>query len=68
MGKHEKVLAAIFSDPVRGSIRWVDIEALFEHYGARITEGSGSRVRVFLNGVRATFHRPHPTPNTNRVP
>lgn len=28
--------------------------------GAEITEGSGSRVRVALNGVRAVFHRPHP--------
>jgi hypothetical protein len=66
MGKHEKILAAIFSDPVRSSLRWADIEALFEHFGAEITEGSGSRVRVFLNGVRATFRRPHPTPNTDK--
>jgi len=28
--------------------------------GAEITEGSGSRVRIFLGGVRAVFHRPHP--------
>jgi hypothetical protein len=25
-----------------------------------LTEGSGSRVRLFLGGVRAVFHRPHP--------
>ncbi len=28
--------------------------------GAEITEGSGSRVRIALGGVRAVFHRPHP--------
>ena len=28
--------------------------------GAEVTEGRGSRVRVYLNGVRAVFHRPHP--------
>jgi hypothetical protein len=28
--------------------------------GAEITEGSGSRVRIALNGVRSVFHRPHP--------
>ena len=66
MGKHDKVLAAVFRDPVRSSIRWADIEALFEHYGAEITEGSGSRMRAYLSGMRATFHQPHPTPNTDK--
>jgi hypothetical protein len=28
--------------------------------GAEVTEGSGSRVRIALNGVRSVFHRPHP--------
>ncbi|UVM69506.1 type II toxin-antitoxin system HicA family toxin [Pseudomonas sp. B21-009] len=28
--------------------------------GARVIEGRGSRVRFELNGVIATFHRPHP--------
>ena len=30
------------------------------HFGAEISEGRGSRVRIALNGVRAVFHRPHP--------
>ena len=33
---------------------------MLDALGADITEGKGSRVRVHLNGVRATFHRPHP--------
>jgi len=28
--------------------------------GAEVSEGSGSRVRIALNGVKAIFHRPHP--------
>ena len=59
-GKHARTLRAIFADPVRGSVNWSDVEALLANLGAEISEGSGSRVRVALNGVRAVFHRPHP--------
>ena len=34
--------------------------------GAELSEGSGSRVRVALNGVRAVFHRPHPQRETDK--
>lgn len=53
-------MQAIFTDPVRAGIAWSDVETLLAACGAEITEGSGSRVRVALNGVRAVFHRPHP--------
>jgi hypothetical protein len=66
MAKHDKTLSDIFADPVRAGIRWKDIEALFEHYGAEISEGSGSRVRVALRGARAVFHRPHPGPHADK--
>jgi hypothetical protein len=66
MGKHEKTLSAIFGEPLRSNIKWRDIEALFKHLDAEVTEGSGARVRVALNGVRATFHRPHPKPETGK--
>jgi len=33
---------------------------LFVALGAQLIEGNGSRVRFELNGVIATFHRPHP--------
>lgn len=58
--KHQTSLDAIFATPVLASIVWADIEALFTACGAEISEGSGSRVRVALNDVRAVFHRPHP--------
>jgi hypothetical protein len=58
--KHRKTLTAIFAAPTRSDIPWDDIESLFLALGGEVTEGSGSRVRVYLNGVRAVFHRPHP--------
>jgi len=47
-------------------VPWRDIEAMLEATGAEITEGSGSRVRIALNGVRAVFHRPHPQKETDK--
>lgn len=67
MGKHEKTLAAILAEPARSNIKWRDVEALFAHYGAVIEEGAGSRVRVILGARSATFHRPHPRPDTKKA-
>jgi HicA toxin of bacterial toxin-antitoxin, len=58
--KRLKTLVAIFAEPVRSDISWNDFEALLECLGAELTKGRGSRVRVVLNGVRASFHKPHP--------
>ena len=60
--KHSRILAEIFANPVRADLRWADIESLFRALGAEITQGSGSRVRVLLNGRRMVFHEPHPQP------
>lgn len=65
--KHRKILGAIYAHPNRANIAWKDIEALFIFLGAEITEGSGSRVRVALNDVRAVFHRPHPQKEANKA-
>lgn len=64
--KHLRTLEAIFDKPERANIPWREIEALFLALGAEITEGSGSRIRVALNGVRAVFHRPHPRKETDK--
>ena len=63
--RHKTTLESIFARPVNGSIRWTDIEALFASLGAEISEREGSRVGVFLFGVRV-FHRPHPSPDTDK--
>jgi hypothetical protein len=64
--KHQRTLEAIFAVPVRSSIKWKDVESLFEALGAKIEEGRGSRVRVLLNGEEAVFHRPHPQKETDK--
>ncbi len=66
MGKHDRTLAAFFASPVRAGVPWSDIESLLVNSGAEITAGSGSRVFVALNGVRAVFHRPHPRKETDK--
>ena len=57
---HRKTLKLIFDKTVPSSLKWQRIETLFLALGAKIIEGRGSRVRFELNGVVATFHRPHP--------
>jgi len=66
ISKHQKTLRAIFADPVRSNIKWADIESLLVALGAEREEGSGSRIRFALHGIRATFHRPHPQKETDR--
>lgn len=65
-GTHRKTLLAIFEDPVRSNIPWADIEKLLVALGADLSEGRGSRVRIYLNEVRAVFHRPHPQKETDK--
>lgn len=64
--KHQKTLSKVFQRPPLSSIKWSDIEALLKALGAEITEGSGSRVAIDLNGVTAVFHRPHPRKETDK--
>lgn len=64
--KHRRTLMAIREKPERANIQWRHIEALFVALGAEITEGKGSRVRVYLNGRMAVFHRPHPQKETDK--
>ncbi len=58
--KQQKILEAIFSNPVNGNIEWRKIEYLFLELGAKKDEGNGSAVTFILNDKRADFHRPHP--------
>ena len=57
---HRKTLEAIYRVPTPANLEWRRIETLFIALGAEVIEGRGSRVRFELNGVVATFHRPHP--------
>ncbi len=64
--KHRKTLHAVFDDPVRSNVPWRDVERLLAALGAEISEGSGSRIRIVLGGVRAVFHRPYPQRETDK--
>jgi hypothetical protein len=64
--KHERILKAIFSDPISASILWSDIEAMLKALGAEISERRGSRVCISLNNIDAVFHRPHPHKETDK--
>ena len=64
--KHRKILEALFAKPVPAGIRWNYIVAMLKFYGAEISEGRGSRLRIELNGEEAVFHRPHPGKETDK--
>jgi len=64
--KHEKTLGLLYHRPISANIQWRDIEALFIELGAQVEEREGSRVLVRLFGERRVFHRPHPSPNTDK--
>ena len=64
--KHRRTLELIFARPVSANVRWADIEALFRELGAEIEEREGSRFEVFLFERVRVFHRPHPSPDTDK--
>ncbi|MDH1007924.1 type II toxin-antitoxin system HicA family toxin [Pseudomonas nicosulfuronedens] len=59
--RQRRTVELIYSLPVPASLEWLRIESLLISLGAQVVEGHGSRVRFELNGIIATFHRPHPT-------
>lgn len=64
--KQRKILKAIFTQPVPGTIAWADLENLLIASGAERIEGKGSRVRFVKDQVVASFHRPHPAKEAKR--
>jgi len=62
--RHRRTLRSIFEN--RANIPWPDIEKMLKHFGADLSEGRGSRVRIAMRGIRAVFHRPHPQKETDR--
>jgi hypothetical protein len=58
--KHDKLLRSLFqSRNTSGNLHWRDVESLLRHLGASLENLSGARLRVVLNGVEGTLHRPH---------
>lgn len=63
---HQKALKAVFSHPTSANIAWKDIEALLVGLGAELSEREGSRVAIVLFNEVRVFHRPHPSPKTDK--
>ena len=61
-----RTLNALFASPTPANIAWKDIEALFTGLGAEVSEREGSRVAVVLFDEVRVFHRPHPSPHTDK--
>ena len=64
--KHQRTLEAVFAHPISANVQWRDIEALFKELGAEISKHEGSRVAVVLFSEVRIFHRPRPSPNTDK--
>lgn len=64
--KHLVTLRKINTRPVLGTIPWSDIESLFEALGAKVQQREGSRVAIIVNGKPHVYHRPHPSPDTDK--
>jgi len=64
--KNQRTLQKLFVQPVLANIKWADIEVLLKSLGALLTERGGSRVEVVLFSEVSVFHRPHPSPDTEK--
>ncbi|MCZ7560455.1 MAG: type II toxin-antitoxin system HicA family toxin [Burkholderiaceae bacterium] len=64
--KSQRTLQLVFAHPTSANVPWRDIESLFVDLGAEVTEREGSRVAVVLFGEVRVFHRPHPSPGTDK--
>lgn len=64
--RQKGTLERIFKMPVQSGIKWSEIESLIKALGGEVKEGRGSRCKFFLNGSIASFHRPHPPPDTDK--
>jgi HicA toxin of bacterial toxin-antitoxin, len=58
--RHRKTLEAVFAEPTKSNIAWVDIEALLIAAGCIAREGAGSRARFKAGNEVLLIHRPHP--------
>ncbi len=64
--KSQRTLEALFAHPTSANIAWKGIEALLIDLGAEVSEREGSRVAVVLFDEVRVFHRPHPSPDTDK--
>jgi hypothetical protein len=54
-----KLLRALLENEVSPNIHWREIESLFLKLGGTIEPGSGSKVKMMLDGCIMNIHKPH---------
>ena len=64
--EHQRTLELVFVHPTSANVQWKDVESLLKELGAEVSEREGSRVAVVLFNEVRVFHRPHPSPNTDK--
>lgn len=64
--KYARTLESIFRQPISANIKFKDIESLFIALGATVQEREGSRIAIILDAQVKVFHRPHPSPMTDK--
>ena len=64
--KHQRTLELVFAHPTSANVQWKDVECLFKELGAEVSGREGSRVAIVLFNEVRVFHRPHPSPNTDK--
>lgn len=64
--KQRDTLELIYKTPPPSDLKWSSVESLIIALGGEIKQGNGSRCRFLLNGSIARFHRPHPSPDTDK--
>jgi hypothetical protein len=57
--KHQRLLEAVYHEPVSANIHWREVESLLHHLGATLEPLSGARLHVLLNSREGVLHRPH---------
>ena len=57
--KQQRLLEAISKGHVSANIHWREVESLLKFLGTEFHESHGARLRVVLNGIEETLHRPH---------
>ena len=58
--KQKKTFKSLFDDPVKKTIKWMDVEKLIVSLDGEIRQGNGSRVRIALGDSSLNIHSPHP--------
>jgi hypothetical protein len=64
--KQRNTYDALFAEPIRRNIPWIDVVSLVKASGGEVIQGDGSKVRFDLKGISLNIHSPHPQKELKR--